>query len=386
MSIAQWSDLPKELLEIIADHLQSKTDITRFRSVCESWRFSILPYQNTVVLPPEVPYLGPPHLRESSLFLTESTVFYLSPPPGSISSTSSLWGWLVKFKEGQQQGQHHLINPLSPLQIQPLPDSFPKVIKSLQFRVFELAKSYTLQFSNLNHCNYKVGLNPNPDCPSLMIVAAGVLWHLKLGHDRWTAIEDRISQLSYDDVIVYKGKFCAVDECGRTVLIDSSLKISEIAPVNSIVGGDKKNLVVSNGGELLLVNTYLNREHAYYGWRKTFKVHKFRVFKLKLDQKRWVEVESLNDQILFLGEDCSFSVSAHNFGGCRGNCIIYTDPCFNVFNLDDGSVSPVTQHPEYTNIFNPPSWPRPEQPPRHRVARRRFFSLFVNAKKHNGLA
>ncbi|PON49969.1 F-box domain containing protein [Parasponia andersonii] len=376
---AQWSDLPRELLELIADRLQTKTDVTRFRSVCESWRFSVLPFQNRIVLPTKVPhlgpphfhvpylglphlhvpYLGPPHLRDTSLLLTETTVYFLSPPAASISSSSSrLWGWLLKLKEGQQQlGQLHLVHPLSPLQIHPLPDSFPKVINALQFRVFELAKSYTLQFSNLDHCNYKVGLSQNPDCPSLMIVASGVLWHLELGHDRWIAIEDTISQLSYEDVIPYQGKFCAVDEFGRTVLFDSNLTITEIASVNStLCYGDYKNLVESNG-ELLLVDTYCTRkENTHNGGRKTFKVQKFRVFKLKLDQKRWVELQSLDDQILFLGEDCSFSVSAHNFGGCKGNCIIYTDrdSCFNVFNLDDGSVSPVTLHLEYANMFNPP--------------------------------
>ncbi|PON82690.1 F-box domain containing protein [Trema orientale] len=372
----QWSDLPKELLEIIAGRLHTKTDVTRFRSVCESWRFSVPPFQNRIVLPPKVPYMGPPHLRESSLFLTEATVYYLSPPAGSIGSGSSLSGWLVKIKEGQQVGQQaHLMNPLSPVQIRPLPDSFPKVINSFQFGVFELAKSYTLQFSNLS---YKVGLSQNPDCPSLMLVASGVLWHLKLGHDRWTAIDDMISQLSYEDVIPYQGKFCAVDEIGRTVLIDSSLKITEIASVNSIRGGgggDKKNLVVSNG-ELLLVDTYLRGEHTYIGGRNNFKVKKFRVFKLKLDQKRWVELQSLDDQILFLGEDCSFSVSAHNFGGCKGNCIVFTDPCFNVFNLDDGRLSPVALHQEYANIFNPPSSLRPNPSPHRNVARRRFFSIW----------
>ncbi|XP_062102726.1 F-box protein SKIP23-like [Humulus lupulus] len=379
MSIAQWSDLPNELLEIIIDNLHTKTDHTRFRSVCESWRSSALPHQNSVVLPPKVPYLGPPHLRESSLLLTESTVYHLSPPEiGSMASTSnsSLWGWIVKIKESQQLGQQpqpHLINPLSPLRVHPLPDSFPKVLNSLQFRVSEVTKSYALQFSNLN---YKVALNPNHDFPSLMTVATGVLWHLKLGQDRWTAIDDTVSQLCYEDVTLYRGKFCAVDEFGRAVVVDSAaLKITEIASAIPGGAGDKKNLVDFNG-ELLLVDRYLTKEHNYMydinGGRSTssVKVEEFRLYFLKLDQKKWIEVETLGDQILFLGEDCSYTISAKSFGGCRGNCIIYSDPHFKVYNLDDRRIVPVTQHPEYTNIFNPPKSP---PRPRPHGTRRRFF-------------
>ncbi|XP_062077217.1 F-box protein SKIP23-like [Humulus lupulus] len=374
MSISQWSDLPNELLEIIIDHLHTKIDLTRFSSVCESWRSSALPYRNRVVLPAKVSYLGPSHLQESSLLLTESTVYHLSPLEScamASTSNSSPSGWIVKIKENQELGQQlHLINPLSPLRVHPLPDSFPKVLNSLQFRVFELTKSYTLQYSNLNHCNYKVALNPNQDCPSLMVVAAGVLWHLKLGQDRWTAIDDMESQLSYEDVIVYRGKFCAVDEFGRAVVVDSDLKITEIASVISGGAGDKKNLLVFNG-ELLLVDRYLSKKHNYMYYnigRRTssVKVEKFRLYKLNLDQERWVEIESLGDQILFLGEDCSYITSAKNFSGCRGNCIIYCDPEFKVYNLDYRSFAPVNQRPEYINIFNPfTPPPPPHYGPRH---------------------
>ncbi|PON82686.1 F-box domain containing protein [Trema orientale] len=353
---APWSDLPNELLEVIACRLHNKTDVTRFRSVCESWRSSILPFQETLILPQQVPYLGPacPPELERPLLLAESTVYRLSPPPADdggcpmASSGSTSWGWLIKLNQSPQPqpGRFHVMNPLCRHQFQPLPNSFPKVIDSLQFRVFEMAKSYTLQFSNLTYCNYKVALSPSPDCPSLMIVASGVLWHIKLGHGRWTAIDDMVSQLSYEDVIIYQGKFCAVDELGRTMLVDSSMHIMEIASPSPIMaGGDKKNLVVSNG-ELLLVDAY-------------FKVPYFRVFKLNVDQRRWVEIRSLDDQILLLGHDCSLSVSARDFGGCKGNCIIYADSSYRVFDLDDGSFFPVHRRPEYARIFHPPStWSR----------------------------
>ena len=174
-----------------------------------------------------------------------------------------------------------------------------------------------------------------------MIVTSGLLWHLQLsGHDnRWVLIDDMISSLSYDDVVLYRGKFFAVDDYGRAVVIDpSSLGLTEIVP-RMIAGENQKKRLVKSKGELLLVDRCA-----------------FRVFKLEIEQKRWVEVKSLDDRILFLGHDCSFTLPARCFGGgCKGNCIVFADPVFMVFSLNDGELSPMDQHPEYSSIFYPPS-------------------------------
>ncbi|PON82687.1 hypothetical protein TorRG33x02_214630 [Trema orientale] len=84
-------------------------------------------------MPRKAPYFGPPYLREDHLVLTESTVYHLSPAATTGGSNTSSWGRLVKVNDGQQ---------------------------------------------------------------SLMIVASGVLWHLKLVHGGWTATDDMLSQLS----------------------------------------------------------------------------------------------------------------------------------------------------------------------------------------------
>lgn len=358
-----WSDLPKDLLEAISDRLQNRTDVTRFRSVCKSWRLSVPPFQNPFHFPLHLPYLGPLHQPEGFLSLKQTTLYYLNKPSSSSSSSSTpaSCGWLIKLRESHDHDHHdcdlyqhyHLINPLSPIQVHPLPHTFPRTLNPSHFRVLELAKAYSLQFSNLTFCDYKVAFLPNPDCPSLLIIAHGVLWSLKLfsQHDKWRVIDDMLSQLSYDDVILYGGRFFAVDDCGRIVLVDpTSLQVIEIVPQMKTSGGQKKSLVKSRG-ELLLVDKYQPQKR----WDSPcLNKVEFRVYKLEIKYKRLVEVKSLGDHILFLGQDCSFSLPARFFGGgCKGNCIIFADLVYKVYNLDDGKLSPIEKYPEYINLFYP---------------------------------
>lgn len=39
----------------------------------------------------------------------------------------------------------------------------------------------------------------------------------------------------------------------------------------------------------------------------------------------WVELDSLGDDMLFLGLNCSMAFSAASYPGCKGNCIYFTD-------------------------------------------------------------
>lgn len=99
----------------------------------------------------------------------------------------------------------------------------------------------------------------------------------------------------------------------------------------------------------------------------------FKVFKLSKtidDGEQWVEMESLDDRILFVGIDSRFSVSAKDFPGCKGNCIYFYDPrltqfCryystsgvfsdIGVFNFGDGSLCPLAYYQDCRNIFCPP--------------------------------
>jgi hypothetical protein len=134
--------------------------------------------------------------------------------------------------------------------------------------------------------------------------------------------------------------------------------------------GDMKFLVESEG-ELLLVDVY--KSYSVYfdldgevACRDDLKIH---VFRLDEKAKKWVKLPSLGDRILFLGNGCSFSTSASDLSVAKGNCVIFMDDdcslvnkiCNNasgmyVFDLDQGHVSPLSDYPDYLNLF----WPPPE--------------------------
>lgn len=213
----------------------------------------------------------------------------------------------------------------------------------------------------------------------LTIHVSGKLAMFKSVEKRWTIIHDMPSP--YDDVILFKGRFYAVDGTGRTVVV--GLNSNPSLAANPVYGGDKKYLVESNG-ELLVVDMYLSTDHEEVDWDGDEEVSqvqldgclyertvKFKVYKLDELGQRLVQMKSLGDRVLFLGDDCTFSASASELSGCKGNCIYFTDNFFytsgeeegtfkgrdiGVFDLDNGSIAPLSDYPESSKLF----WPPPE--------------------------
>lgn len=215
----------------------------------------------------------------------------------------------------------------------------------------------------------------------MTIHVSGKLALFKFSDNAWSIIDDMPSP--YDDLILYRNDFYAVDGTGRCVVVGENLRVTEIA--DAVFGGDKKYLVESNG-ELLLVDRYLSigsDDQPFYYHRvqenevyvpndDTFVIDttvQFKVYKLDWVGKNWVEVKSLGGSMLFLGDNCSFSANACDFDGMRGDCIYFTDRyfrmdqeedeafkdhCIGVFNLEDRSIGPLASSPGYSQLFWPP--------------------------------
>ncbi|XP_030963400.1 uncharacterized protein LOC115984520 [Quercus lobata] len=98
----------------------------------------------------------------------------------------------------------------------------------------------------------------------------------------------------------------------------------------------------------------------------------FCVYKLDLSKKKLVKVESLKDQVVFLGGNQSMSVSSHDFSECISNSIYFTDDRwsemdvdnmygghdFGLFNLDDEEIRPI-YHSDLEKFDPPPFWITP---------------------------
>lgn len=390
--MAEWTHLPKDLLEQISKCLETSIDLLRFRSICTSWRSAVSRKPRRLsgtfrILPND-------GISRTSLgfYLSRRTIFLIGLPNSHTQTDQD--GWLVKIKEDVPD-RKHLLNPLSRYQLNSLPNNFPRVLNLLNLRVCELGQEYVLHHVNYNSnstpCTdagnlymekvVMIWLNSESDFMLLTIHVSGKLAVFKSGDKKWTIIQDMPSP--YDDVIVYKGKFYAVDNTGRTVVVGLSTELSLIA--NPVFGGDKKYLVESSG-ELLLVDMYLSidtgegslsfgeefLEHlAQYMSERTVR---FKVFKLDEEVQSWIEVRSLGDRVLFLGDDSTFSASASDLSGCKGNCIFFVDNFFysrdeyptggddgvlagrdiGVFDLESGCIGPLGNYPEHAKMFWPP--------------------------------
>lgn len=383
--MAEWSQLPKELLQDIANRLESPFYLLRFRSVCSSWRLAV-----TTGSTSRFPYLPNDGISDNTwgFHLSKHGIYLLGSPETEANPDR----WLVKIEENVP-GRLRLLSPLSRSPIAPLPEDFPKVLDLSNRRVLDLGQEYVLHYvhfrpssnalSDAGHLYMEkvvlmsLGSNGDGNFALLTIHVSGKLVMFRSGDKRWTVIHDMPSP--YDDVILYQGSFYAVDCTGRAVLVGLSSTVTLVA--NSVFGGDKKFLIESCG-ELLMVDMYLSLvpepnlddEADYYLNPYVFmgeKTVKFKVFKLDREGKKWDEVRNLGNRVLFLSDDCTFSASASDLYGCK-NCIFFTDNFFytsgeddevfktraiGVYDLENGSIAPLTSYPEYSKLFwPPPDW------------------------------
>jgi hypothetical protein len=175
------------------------------------------------------------------------------------------------------------------------------------------------------------------------------------GDDSWNNIP-AMSMPLCGGMCVFKGRLCATDVVGRTVIIGPDSTIQLLA--NPVFGGAKKFLVESEC-ELFLVDRYLSNGDDDV---------RIDVFRLDEKEKKWVRLTDLGDRVLFLGGDRSFCVSASDLCVVNGNCVVYSrryayhlnatefGKQMRIFHLDQGRVSPLSDYPDYFKLF----WPPPE--------------------------
>ena len=363
-----WSALPMELLPLIGRAVQARIDVVRLRSVCASLRTSIPPLRG--ISPPLLlPFPFSINSAGGQSFLSQSSIYRLEPLDDNPNlSTCSSKGWLVKVEE-YEPGRVRLLNPLSSLRIRFFPDSFPKVINLLDFRVVEVGKAYKLQHSNgMNIAGVdKLLLFPNSawtSCVEYKLIFGlfheGKLGYVKYGDKNWTFVDD--NNFYCDDITVYKGQSYVVDGLGIVSWIDSSMKLIQFSPPLPLCAlGNHKHLVESCG-ELYVVDRFFDRERRFgHDLRRHIvcpKTVNFEVYKLDQEWGRWVMVKNLGDQVFILGNDCSFSVSATEFSGCKGNCIYFTDEKnIGAFYLGNQKIDKILDYGAQCHPFwPPPSW------------------------------
>ncbi|XP_022772597.1 F-box protein SKIP23-like [Durio zibethinus] len=380
-----WTKLPPELLESIAENVKIYADYIRFRAVCRSWRSSIpkIPFR----LPPQLPWLMLPPSQSHGAFYDLSTnkVRFLSLPESSNPTQrhcGSSHGWLIILDESPSI---LLLNPFSRanLLLPPL-STFPNVDS---FNYSDIGKEYSLRSPsggrytrNLRQMRdsfiKKIVLSANPSKDLHFVAIAilnqtGELAYCKNGDESWRFIED--AQSYSQDVIYCKGLCYAVDKQGGIVICDvrhESPRVSFIETPRQLMGD--MQYLVNSGDELLLVTRHLDLDFNFEPdqYYLIYRTKRFEVSRLVWRGPHWERVKSLYDKMLFIGENSSLSLSASDFTGCKGNCIYFTDDYsetnydgafgehdIGIYKLWDGSIEPLPCYPR--NSFFRLHWPTP---------------------------
>jgi len=372
MAEADWSELPKDLLNLISQRLDNDLDLIRFRSVCSNWHSSSLP-NHLKILPFKFPLLKFSNTdiididsinnkdNTSFCYLSKNTIFLVKPKQQQHEQT--LLPWLIRIVQSSI-GKTQLHHPLT-LTVSRDPFHFPHVLDLNKFSLLHLGCMFTVDdnFPDSSPFNFmylekvaivtRQGKNP--------IVLGKVTYApqpplLKCGDENWKVIPDM--SIEFGDICLFKGRIYVVDKSGRTVMVGPDNSNIHLVADPLVDGGDIKFLV-EREGELLLVDIYECFCFEFPG-PDAIRVD---VFKLDEKEKKWVKLTTLGDSVLFVGNECSFSASASDLCVPRGNCVVFIDVYFKnmwcgncVFHLDQDRFSPLSDCPEYLNLF----WPPPE--------------------------
>ncbi|KAF7150890.1 hypothetical protein RHSIM_Rhsim02G0229800 [Rhododendron simsii] len=350
--MANWTELPQDLLILIAKRVDFLEDFFRFSRVCRSWQ-SVAVEENFQGFE-QLPWLMLAQEKEEET----NHVLIVSAAEGNLIGKLMLpeakgkqcfesLGWLITVSE---TGDMNLLDPLSRVQI-PLPHiSFPKTSNFLRIRK-----------AALTSC-------PSPsskDNYGLMVIYEGFksLCFWKSGEKAWTKIET--SGYFFMDITYYKGKFYSLSHEGTIFVCDVWGRDPTVASIVGQILTDidhpgKHPYLVESEGELLIVVGEGNYYRADYGTKE------FRVFKVDLkDLACAEELHSLGDNALFVGHNSSISVRASNFQGIRPNCIYYmvdyfykggsrfSDKDTGIYNMEDRSVAPCYIGGSFSHIWPP---------------------------------
>ncbi|XP_062021097.1 F-box protein At2g17036-like [Rosa rugosa] len=342
-----WAGLPKDLLGLVLEGLVSSSDYLRFSVVCKSW-FSVAKDNQRQRISR---FQQPPMLLISSADEENSWNLYnvvddkvldmqLRVPNRRFCGSSK--GWLIFVDESFAVT---LLNPFC--------SNVRGKKKKTNVTIIRLPPLHGKKVW-IKRCDYyvfKAILSADPildpkDCILTVINAEyGRLAFIRPSSrdKRWTYVDRKWGLI--EEVVYSEGKIYAVDNNSQLFSFDiNSLSKLELGQGLSSDGFSKRYLVFnSNKKQFWMVQRYI---HYQKDKRETTK---FKVFKMNFDEHEWIEIETLDDVAVFVGDNSSVSVAASDFPGCRSNCIYFShdeDTCGTLepYGPNDCGVYEITSH------------------------------------------
>jgi hypothetical protein len=365
---ADWSQLPKDILNLVCERLDNELDLIRLRSICSHWRSSSVLNHHTNILPFKFPLLkcvSPTDTINNNTnipfcSLSKRSLYLVKPPPQQQEQQTLIPPWLIRVAQNSTGKTKLSQSPLLPFD---LPSTFQFSLDLNKFPVLRLGTDFIIDF-NKGPFPY-IYMYPKKVLAVTPLILAILLYNdhlvlLRCGDECWT---DMLSSIV--DICIFKGRIYAVEEdSGKTVTIRPEDLSVQLVADEACIGGDIQFLVESEG-ELLLVDITVDNLCSDSHFKNALTID---VFMLDEKEKEWVELTSLGDRVLFFGNECSFSASASDLSVAKGNCVIFMDDIFEIldqpiwnsgmciYHLDQFQLLRLSDYPDYLNLF----WPPPE--------------------------
>ncbi|XP_062080048.1 F-box protein SKIP23-like [Humulus lupulus] len=334
-----WASLPEHLLDQVFGNLETVKQCLQFSGVCKCWHSVAKDNQRKLVELSlhNVPMLLVPNKHkkddnkdEWSVYDVLSDKFLISNlllPPYDHSFGGSSQGWLLTlddnlaltlYKPFVGIGNNDVIH-LPPISSTPMD-------KGLLEGIAKYRQYYVMKMSIHT---------PDPIANPKDFIIAVIFGQYKLAYIRplkqltWSQID---IQSPFDDLMYHKNKFYAITLTSQLAsfdvdnnvnfFADSSIPDDDYGCYEPVVGRSscyKRYLVESLGGDLLHVKRYERYTRAFYNCVTV----KFKIY--KWSSEKWIEIKSIGDSALFLGDNTSVCVLASNFVGCEKDSIYFID-------------------------------------------------------------
>ncbi|PRQ26074.1 hypothetical protein RchiOBHm_Chr6g0290601 [Rosa chinensis] len=347
--MADWSNLPQDLVTCLAKRMTSLEDFLVFGGVCRSWRSSTMNKNNfTGGLRHQVPFvLLPKHYVVSVrkfYSLTKGRVYKLKLPRTRRKLCFSCLGWLVTVSEGFTITLLHPLNHHAPIKL-----PHPQIIKT-DMRYFK----------NLNVEKVVLSSSPSSTLDYTVMVSykACSLAFCRPGQsENWTQVLTPLTLII--DLAYYKGQFYGLTTDCKILICDiknpkqaKATVVAQVVPreqVDILLWNSKAQYLVESAESLFVVFGFRNKpqDPSYDDTTSAcWLTAKFRVFEV-YNGNSWStsEVKNLGVRTLFLGDKSrSFFIEENTV--CKPNCIYFLNNYFvrrdaadiGIFHMEDGNI------------------------------------------------
>ncbi|PHT37780.1 hypothetical protein CQW23_21353 [Capsicum baccatum] len=328
MALANWAELPKDLIDLIAKCVKLIEDFIAFGVVCTSWRNSETKV-NFDFLSPQLPLLmladkGDDYREFYSL--SKKKVSHVFLPEVRERECYPTEGWIcnVKFDTTEMT----LLHPFSRISIQLL---LKKELWASAERFPERRTRY--------QCMSIAVLSMSPSFTSDYVLtisyyAYNFLACWRPGDLNWTYVDlDHHGGVS--SMIYHKGQFYCVTNSGQIWVFGVPgpsipqpivVKATKVVHIANTIFGNYGYLIELSGALLII-----------FRYRRLAGGDTFRVFEIDVNEVELKKINTLGDYAIFVGLNGALCIDSSNFTEVKSNHIYFTDNDEEVFHCGDGA-------------------------------------------------